>query len=148
MDSIRAHLNRYGIYSYHLEFSEDIQKQLSVLNLNLSLTEKLLFLDRSIYRKEFRWQNHLFIIRSFDLDLFIVIFQTGLDNLSILLRREISPMMIYRVNQIHKIIRPGFFHRNAYQFVPWPFESDGYEITASRWLHNNLIKISQVYRSR
>lgn len=92
---VRYLFNQCGIHWFTFELSTDILHQLSILKVNLSLKEKILFLDRSIQQTQLRWQNRLFIIQMNKENIYVVILQTGLHDLFTLVTNEKSHFLFF-----------------------------------------------------
>ena len=148
LDWVSSLLYRYGIYSYPLEFCDDIQKELSILNLNLSLTEQILVLDRSIQQAEFRWENLLFVIQIDEKNRYVVMLHEDLDRLLYSFWAT-SPFKICHVDQIEEIyFHEGIFWGNNHSWISWTFNPNRFTENHAYWLHSILMEISDVYRQR
>ncbi|CAF2115355.1 unnamed protein product [Rotaria magnacalcarata] len=141
------YLHKAGILSWPLKLLPSVAEELWLLNIDGSLFEQLIKLDEYLERSEHKYNNRLAIIENDEHYLFVVLLRISLDE-NIDADDKSSPFIICPVTDIHKITYyQGIYYGLDESLLPWPISAN-YVENYSTWLHDILMEISEVYRTR
>lgn len=137
-------LHRYGILSFPLHVPKHVSQELWLLNTNGSPSEQLLEFDRMLQQSQYQFMKYLFLIENDRKQLFVVIIKQNLHEI-LNEHDEHSPFIICPVTDIQKITQYGgiCYGRHA-SWIRWETDEHNY----AGWLHEQLMELSDIYKSR
>ncbi|CAF1299241.1 unnamed protein product [Rotaria magnacalcarata] len=141
------YLHKVGILPWPLKLLPDVAEELWLLNIDGSLFEQLIKFDEYLERSEHKYNNRLAVIENDQHDLFVVLLRINSDK-DLDVADKSSPFIICPVTDIHKIkYYQGICYGSDESLLPWPTLVN-YVENYSAWLHDILMEISEIYKTR
>lgn len=141
------YLHKFGICSWPLKILPAVAEDLWLLNIDAPIFEQLIRFDEYLTKSQNKYDNRLAIIKNDEDYLFVVILMIDLHE-KLNFDDRSSPFVICPVTDIQKMtFYNGICYGSSQSWIPWPAEVSE-ERNYSTWLHDELMEISTIYRTK